>query len=81
MERLILWLVQMGNQVGIHLIILPSGVVLAFFPARIVFRVNSEYESRMIIHQKGAEKLDSVGKLIFNHKDEFLHLQGFCIDI
>ena len=75
----------MGNQVGIHLIIstrrLPSGVVLSNFPARIVFRMNSEFESRMIIHQKGAEKLDRVGKLIFNHKDEFLHLQGFCIDI
>lgn len=85
LENLILWLAQMGNQVGIHLIIstrrLPSGVVLANFPARIVFRVNSEYESRMIIHQKGAEKLDGVGKLIFNHNNEFLHLQGFCINI
>ena len=85
LERLILGLVQMGNQVGIHLIIstrrLPSGVVLSNFPARIVFRMNSEYESRMIIHQKGAEKLDSVGKLIFNHKDDFLQLQGFYIDI
>ena len=85
LENLILWLAQMGNQVGIHLIIstrrLPSGVVLANFPARIVFRVNSEYESRMIINQKGAEKLDGVGKLIFNYYEEYLYLQGFCIDI
>ena len=85
LERLIYWLVQMGNQVGIHLIIstrrLPSGVVLANFPARIVFRVDSEFESRMIIHQKGAEKLDGVRKLIFNYYEEYLYLQGFCIDI
>ena len=33
----------------------------------------------LILDREGAEELDSVGKLIFSHYDEFLPLQGIQI--
>ena len=86
MFGLIVNLAQKASQVGIHIIIttqrlthdIISGCLIAHFPARIAFKVESEYESRMIIHRKGAEKLDGIGKLIFSfsYDDEFFQLQG-----
>jgi len=84
MFGLIVNLAQKGSQVGVHLIIttqkitydIISGCLIANFPARIAFRVDKEYESRMILYQAGAEKLDGIGKLIFSYYDEFFQLQG-----
>lgn len=84
MFGLIVNLAQKGSQVGIHLIITTqkltydviSGCLIANFPARIALRVDKEYESRMILDQVGAEKLDGIVKLIFGYGDEFFQLQG-----
>ena len=84
MAGLILNLVQKGSQVGIHMIIttqrlthdIVPGCFMANFPARIAFRVDEEYESRMILYQAGAEKIDGIGKLIFSYDDDFFQLQG-----
>ena len=89
LEDLIVELSLFGHRAGIHLIIatqrvtsnIITGRIKANFPARIAFRVASIYDSRVILDKGGAENLDSVGKLIFNHNNVFLHLQGFCIDI
>ena len=84
MAGLIYHLAQKSSHVGIHLIITTQkstydiipGCLIANFPARIAFRVDTEYESRYILNQPGAEKLDGIGKLIFSYFDEFFQLQG-----
>lgn len=89
LEDLIVELSLYGHIVGIHLIIttqrvtgnIITGRIKANFPARIALRVTSKYESRVILDKDGAENIDGIGKLVFNHNGEFLHLQGFCIDI
>ena len=84
MTNLIYHLAQRSSHVGIHLIITTQklaydiipGCLIANFPARIAFRVDTEYESRYILNQSGAEKLDGIGKLIFSRFGEFFQLQG-----
>ena len=84
MTNLIYHLAQRSSHVGIHLIITTQkltydiipGCLIANFPARIAFRVDTEYESRYILNQSRAEKLDGIGKLIFSRFGEFFQLQG-----
>jgi S-DNA-T family DNA segregation ATPase FtsK/SpoIIIE len=72
LEARIIPLVQMGHQVGIHLILAtqrPSPSVLtallkANIPSRIAFSTASAYDSRTILDQGGAERLTHPGDLL-----------------
>lgn len=72
-ETAIARLSSMARAVGIHLVIAtqrPSrdvitGVIKSNLPARIAFQVREKIESRLILDQNGAEKLEGRGDMLF----------------
>lgn len=88
-ELLVVRLAQMARAVGIHLIIAtqrPSvdvitGLIKANFPTRIALTTASATDSRIIIGEDGAERLNGKGDMLFIHPGGHgkVRLQGFMI--
>ena len=72
-----------GNTAGIHLILAtnyPSvltvtGIIKALIPGRIAFKVDTEYDSRVLIDRPGAQDLVIPGEMIFVNTQARKHLQ------
>lgn len=82
LENQIVRIAQIGRACGVHLIVAtqrPSsdvitGLIKANIPSRVAFSVSSKIDSRIILDEKGAEKLTGKGDLLFKMVgDEELH--------
>lgn len=79
LESALVRLLQMCRAVGIHIIIstqrpsvnVITGTLKANIPSRIAMQVASQIDSRTIIDQAGAEKLQGAGDLLFQDMDNF----------
>jgi S-DNA-T family DNA segregation ATPase FtsK/SpoIIIE len=79
-EGALLSLAQMGDTVGIHLILSTarpasdvfSGLIKANIPARIAFRMASPRDSRTVLNAAGAEKLRGMGDMLYLANDTAL---------
>lgn len=71
-----------GKDVGIHLVISTqdtsvttvSPIVKAFFPARLVFRLSSHFESQTVIDMCGAETLSENGDALYVKNNKCMRL-------
>lgn len=86
-ETPIVKLAQLGQAVGIHLVIAtqrPSenviGAIKEYFPAKVAFRVTSIIDSRTILDAPGAEYLLGRGDMLFSHGNELVRSQSAFID-
>lgn len=76
-ETLLIRLAQMGRAAGIHIILATqrpdantfSGTLRTNCPARIALRVSRASESKIIMDESGAERLQGAGDMIFRGND------------
>ena len=81
-------LAQLARSVGIHLIIatqrptynIITGNISANFPASIAFRVATQPDSRVIIHDADASKLLGKGDMLFSHISGLTRVQCAYVD-
>ena len=86
-EDVILKLAQKGRAAGIHLIIATqrpsvdviSGTIKANFPTKVVFRTAKETDSRVMLDERGAERLLGKGDMLFASEQGIERLQGFNV--
>lgn len=86
LETMICRIAQIGRACGVHLIVatqrpssdIITGLIKANIPSRVAFSVSSRIDSRVILDDKGAEKLTGKGDMLFKMVgDEEIHrLQG-----
>ncbi len=82
------WLLANARKQGVHIIAatqypsaeLISGVVKANFPIRIAMKVTSSSDSRVILDQRGAEKLRGKGDGYLSDNGEIVRFQGAWVD-
>jgi S-DNA-T family DNA segregation ATPase FtsK/SpoIIIE len=89
-EVLIARIAQKARAAGIHLILatqrpdkeVMTGLIKANIPSRIALSVDSAINSRIILDQKGAEKLLGKGDMLIKTAEdtEILRAQGYFID-
>lgn len=87
-ELIIIRLAQLGRPVGIHLIIstqrpsvnIITGTIKAAFSSRIVFKVSSAIDSRTILDNGSAEKLNGRGDMLLSTGSDLIRLQGAFVD-
>jgi DNA segregation ATPase FtsK/SpoIIIE, S-DNA-T family len=83
-EKPLVALASMGRAAGIHLVLAtqrPSadvltGLLRANIPARVAMTVATQMESRIILDEPGAEKLNGRGDLLFRVGNKVTRLQG-----
>ncbi|OGW92411.1 MAG: hypothetical protein A3D28_05615 [Omnitrophica bacterium RIFCSPHIGHO2_02_FULL_63_14] len=88
-ENSITRLAQLARAVGVHMVLAtqrPSidvitGLIKANIPARIAFQVVSQVDSRVVLDQKGAEKLLGRGDMLFQdpRKTKLIRAQGALV--
>ncbi len=86
LESLICRIAQIGRACGVHLIVatqrpssdIITGLIKANIPSRVAFSVSTKIDSRVVLDDRGAEKLTSKGDMLFKMVgDEEVHrLQG-----
>lgn len=89
LESLICRIAQIGRASGVHLIVatqrpssdIITGLIKANIPSRVSFAVSSRIDSRVILDEKGAEKLTGKGDMLFKMvgSDTLERLQGIFI--
>lgn len=75
----ILRLAQIARAVGIHVILstqqlsvnIINGYIKANYPARIAFKVQNKRQSKIVLDESGAEKLESPGDFIWSSRNCF----------
>lgn len=83
-ELLVARIAQQGRVVGIHLVIstqrpsvnILTGTIKANFTSRIAFKVASISDSKTILENGGAERLNGNGDMLFSNGLEVMRLQG-----
>ena len=83
-EDYIVRLAQKARACGIHLILatqrpsadIITGLIKANIPTRICFTVKSQVDSRIILDEKGGEKLNGKGDMLFQANGEVIRCQG-----
>ncbi len=81
-------LAQLARAVGIHLIVATqrpdtkviTGTIKANFPARIAFKVSSQFDSRTILDTKGAEQLIGKGDMLLSAMGDVSRIQCAFVD-
>ncbi len=81
-------LAQLARAVGIHLIVATqrpdtkviTGTIKANFPARIAFKVSSQFDSRTIMDSKGAEQLIGKGDMLLSAMGDLSRIQCAFVD-
>jgi S-DNA-T family DNA segregation ATPase FtsK/SpoIIIE len=57
-----------------------TGIIKANFPARIAFRVCSQFDSRTILDTVGAEQLVGRGDMLFSQGNDLVRVQCAFVD-
>lgn len=81
-------LAQLARATGIHLVIstqrpsvnIITGSIKANFPARISFKVASQFDSRTILDERGAEQLVGRGDMLLKAGSDLIRLQCAFVD-
>ena len=81
-------IVKLAGVVGIHLIISTSTFtknilasdIISNIPSRMVFRVNSRYDSQFLLNCNDAERLIGNGDMLYNNGNESVRVQCAYVD-